>query len=637
MASVLILCTLCIFLIFYTYGIDAAGIFSKVTDKAKGYPLTPSSVPRGQKKQDICGFVGNSDIYGLGVRMGYYFQSFAVWWAGYFVHHEVKYLRSTNILFFFVMSTALILTCNIPTETHSIEIFLLLQLIFTVWLVGAKENSKWIETNWNVAVGRILVREASKVGILGINVWYWWHGLDLFKETPCGTYIFFYYKATPYGTVRAAQRVISIIALIWGVIVTCGHAAQLIEHWQTRWVRTPGYFKDIANQLREECEKARIGIGSSSGIFQDRVTSSKTFHGYSEQVHHLHAPESQSVITMPPDTEVDYATSKHSFSEAASNFVPDPSQLPKLQSQHSTTSTSGEPSLERLPSLPSSSCSPKTPLTTFSSLLAAEMYLADVVETFPSTAHVYSFPLLYIWNKQIYVPIIVPSIRIFFPALPAPLPSITSTSIRFSLLIRTFSYLYAQRTYPVTSYFSLFLHAISSKHYQTVNRDALVTYLLLQPRLPMRQPSIDVSGSSTLSNSKTLPIYSLWAEMTYSLFLQISLILALELSINWNRITEVQSMKAVGQLVPFMLGLGGLLKVLWSFARLHVQRFHPNSHTRKEDEDGDIDECAGIFSSLKDFVFLQVCLSAVLLSSGRAPEESRVEAGPRLRRRTEEV
>ena len=145
----------------------------------------------------------------------------------------------------------------------------------------------------------------------------------------------------------------------------------------------------------------------------------------------------------------------------------------------------------------------------------------------------------------------------------------------------------------------------------------------------MRQPSIDVSGGSTLSNSKTLPTYSLWAEMIYSLFLQISLILALELSINWNRIGEVQSMRAVGQLVPFMLGLGGLLKVLWSFGRFHFHRLYKDGHIQKGIDDGNIEERAEIFANLKKGVLLKVFLSAVLLSSGRTPG--------RTRRRTEEV
>lgn len=39
-----------------------------------------------------CGFVGNTDILGIGIRIGYYAQAIAVWFSNYFLYREAKAL-----------------------------------------------------------------------------------------------------------------------------------------------------------------------------------------------------------------------------------------------------------------------------------------------------------------------------------------------------------------------------------------------------------------------------------------------------------------------------------------------------------------------------------------------------------------
>ena len=55
-----------------------------------------------------------------------------------------------------------------------------------------------------------------------------------------------------------------------------------------------------------------------------------------------------------------------------------------------------------------------------------------------------------------------------------------------------------------------------------------------------------------------------WACMaTQTLLLIVALIVQVELTIAWNNISGLQSVSTVGQLIPFILGVGGLMKVLW--------------------------------------------------------------------------
>ncbi|OCL13174.1 hypothetical protein AOQ84DRAFT_372415 [Glonium stellatum] len=51
------------------------------------------------------------------------------------------------------------------------------------------------------------------------------------------------------------------------------------------------------------------------------------------------------------------------------------------------------------------------------------------------------------------------------------------------------------------------------------------------------------------------------AIITASIFIQ--LVISTELTIQWNYVQGVQSILPVGQLIPFCLGVGALVKVVW--------------------------------------------------------------------------
>ncbi|KAL2044636.1 hypothetical protein ABVK25_012270 [Lepraria finkii] len=81
---------------------------------------------------------------------------------------------------------------------------------------------------------------------------------------------------------------------------------------------------------------------------------------------------------------------------------------------------------------------------------------------------------------------------------------------------------------------------------------------LVQP--PPDWRSLKIASDIRLSQDTT----RLW---TYSainqLGLIISVIIQVELTIVWNGISGLQSFSNLGQLIPFIMALGGLLKVLW--------------------------------------------------------------------------
>ena len=46
-----------------------------------------------------CTFAGTSDVFGIGIRIGYYSQVLAIWFSNYFYNREISSLRATNTLF----------------------------------------------------------------------------------------------------------------------------------------------------------------------------------------------------------------------------------------------------------------------------------------------------------------------------------------------------------------------------------------------------------------------------------------------------------------------------------------------------------------------------------------------------------
>ena len=68
-----------------------------------------------------CGFEGNPDIYGIGIRVGFYTQALAAWYANYFLASEARSLRSVNLIFLFALAVCLLVYSANPSEKQAVE------------------------------------------------------------------------------------------------------------------------------------------------------------------------------------------------------------------------------------------------------------------------------------------------------------------------------------------------------------------------------------------------------------------------------------------------------------------------------------------------------------------------------------
>ena len=118
---------------------------------------------------------------------------------------------------------------------------------------------------------------------------------------------------------------------------------------------------------------------------------------------------------------------------------------------------------------------------------------------------------------------------------------------RFLVLAETFYYIFEQRTYQLYTFPKIFELAQSSPHYNTLSFETLSTTIALRDMiLPDHIP----------------PAAYLSFAFQKLIMLTI-LILSCELSLIWNHVIGTGSFGAVGQLVPAVLGVGGLVRVLW--------------------------------------------------------------------------
>ena len=164
----------------------------------RGLNSTGSSVHNDTRPVQ-CGFVGDSDVPGIGIRIGYYTQALSVWFANYFILSEAKALRSINLLFLVALFIGLVWLSHRPEGTHAIEVFLLLRLLFATWYVGVLDRSKFSEKHWRKSYMWVVIRECSLLGLLSYAVWIAWIGFDHLEKTPCGTFVFFIVKVSLYG------------------------------------------------------------------------------------------------------------------------------------------------------------------------------------------------------------------------------------------------------------------------------------------------------------------------------------------------------------------------------------------------------------------------------------------------------
>lgn len=195
--------------------------FESLSTKLVNVRATSSN---GSTNASSCGFAGNSDIYGLGIRLGVYLQWIATFVSYQLLEDSIDSVVTANWVFLFAtMIATLVITASRSTyNTYSAEVIIMLYIIVGEIVVCVLPI---------IAEGNSL---PSLLGVYGafsaffavflFASWFWFKGVWLMSATPCGTYFSLLSKGavTKSSQIAIPRAITTIFALFWGVICVLG-------------------------------------------------------------------------------------------------------------------------------------------------------------------------------------------------------------------------------------------------------------------------------------------------------------------------------------------------------------------------------------------------------------------------------
>lgn len=176
---------------------------------------------------DTCGFEGNSDIYGLGIRLGIYLQwiSSCITFHGRFDSRWPTNLVGVSVIFEIAIFVAtLVLVADSGSAVYGVEIMLMTLIFFgDFYFVQVAAVLSYRNFTGMFSLAGLALRLALCFAVLSFSVWFWFPGFDRFLQTPCGSYIFLFAKVPidgggGGGGVRKFLRALACIhLLVWAV------------------------------------------------------------------------------------------------------------------------------------------------------------------------------------------------------------------------------------------------------------------------------------------------------------------------------------------------------------------------------------------------------------------------------------
>lgn len=509
-----------------------------------------------------CGFAGNSDIYGIGIRIGYYSQALAVWFANHFHLGELKVLRAVNNLFIFALVIAGAIYAAEAHSIYAIEAFLLLNIGICIGFVGVLESSRYTSRYIRTSQERLLVRTVIiNVGLI-FNVCYWWKGLDVMRPTPCSeadglpetdvrtpttsmrnTYIcFFVLKTNLYGWARTFMRIHSLTGLLW--IFFSRQQSDQVELIHAVWLRrTKVSFINAA---------ASICWGDDTGN-QRTVTDEARVLSVALCEPSINPRESVSAMT----SDASPRTRQPDPGEPTSGIAED--QATRVQKARQSDEA-------------------KRSHAYFQAIHEAESYLDSVFSVFQvRKALLGRKRLVILWGGRI---------RFYVPHSTGR-ESSKWPSYAWCWYIAMVSIVVGK--VPINVRLRLLLHKLGLPQRVDFSRLLYHAFHLTKEKEPPNWKLVAIASDIQLSQAPLKKSTFNWASLAIQhLVIVVGLIVQVELTIYWNNVTGLQSLSSLGQLIPFILGVGGLLQVLWgkwSLLRRGIREdSHPEAQTSGEYE-----------------------------------------------------
>lgn len=229
-----------------------------------------------EKRNDTeeCGFVGDDNTYGLGIRLGIYLQWITSSIAYNFVPDEAVTMRGVNNCFQAAMFAGLLfITITKGSELYAVEAFMM--LIFCMGGVCSGDNPTEVGEKkpkkfayFDATTLGSLIRFSLGVGFCGYGVWFTFKGMDNMKHPPCSTFAFFIVRVNLYGWFRTFWKVMFTLgAVVYAGVIINGSPYLIIKYWHFLWGRPAGQGSAVQGQTGGSDPKAGDTTSTSNITF----------------------------------------------------------------------------------------------------------------------------------------------------------------------------------------------------------------------------------------------------------------------------------------------------------------------------------------------------------------------------------
>jgi len=513
------------------------------------------------------GFNGNGDLYGIGIRIGYYTTALSLWIGSLWAPSETYFLLPLTQTFLIALLIGIAVDSMHPAETYAIEPFICMQVAYFTHFMSyftpkTPNYLLWERDYWKKAsiifVGYCLH---------GYDIWYWWAGKAQMKTTPgtqtLGLFVYFG-RQDIFQWIYYPVRVYLTMAMIAFTVETCRYIGfhhlekrmnreVPLEHLQEmaeRWAIELGSYPNepvvvLPNDHLSPPQPSRRASNASSYTESSCYSASRVSCSGADRI----ISGRTSPVAAADKKEVDYEEKVLDFgpgergplgprSRAEAVPTPDPEKPTDRDSDLVIRRTLTARLKYRLLGWKQDEVVNVELDQEYHPTLERLHYTSELLKSLQSKSSTGWRYYLDSWGSFFQLWLIALTKGLRMKVLLAVILHMSSLCCMVETRIRRRN-----------SYSTILLKVVKDPKYEALSADDIV-----------------LSSRIILSCTKTIPLKGkMWCGPLY-IFLGtiVQLVLGTELTLQWNYIQGIQSLRTVGQLIPAAIGVGGLVKVLWT-------------------------------------------------------------------------
>ncbi|KAF2713865.1 hypothetical protein K504DRAFT_462345 [Pleomassaria siparia CBS 279.74] len=505
----------------------------------------------------VCGFTGNNDIYGIGIRIGIYTQIIAVWFANYFLLSEAQVLRDSVSIFSVAVLVVSLMFAADPSAVYAVEAFILLQILAWSCMMAVHAKSSYASAiHFRATMFRKVVNDTINLCMVALHVWFWWKGMDEMKKTPCGTYLMYVVKTDMFGWARLVMKIFSVFVLIttvyWVVV-------EYVKLWfSIRMKKTKEEMAEALKAWDESQTRQRVDtldvrvVGPEETDTHETCSQSSCSRCFPVE----RRPSLDREVTLVQTSRVPTPTSSHSLHVPSSRT---PISGPALDLVSPKAVSISDPT-EQL-NLPE--------YAILRQIYESELYIQHCVAASPFQISKDGKPL----PPLTMLKSVLSSCKkekkkkdkAKGNAASSPSSSSSQPTSWFQCHLHLWKAIFTLR-FPTHS-FAIYSHLQNARLLDPLNGpfqlNASLEYNHSTPTA-MNWQSISLASSILLTRpSAPKKVWLGWYYTLIDLFVHVLVILQLELTLAWNRVDGLSELWTnIGQLIPFIIGVSGLSLVL---------------------------------------------------------------------------